>query len=92
MFYQALKKPERAGDLVVVAIDEYLASQKVFHVVGFSLLACTVCHTLWQRDVNAAISIMKTAKSVWGGEVKDDQQYMKDNIQLTNRRSEHGLP
>ncbi|KAI9483651.1 MAG: hypothetical protein EXX96DRAFT_559036, partial [Benjaminiella poitrasii] len=57
MFYQALKKRERAGDLVVVTIDEYLTSQvcskcstrtleKVSHVVGFSVLACTACHTL----------------------------------------------
>ncbi|KAI9470601.1 MAG: hypothetical protein EXX96DRAFT_585025 [Benjaminiella poitrasii] len=68
MFYQALGKRERAGDLVVVTIDEYLTSQKVSLVVGFSVLACTACHTLWQRDVNAAINIMTIAKSVWGGE------------------------
>ncbi|KAI9475647.1 MAG: hypothetical protein EXX96DRAFT_574065 [Benjaminiella poitrasii] len=68
MFYQALKKRERAGDLVVVTIDEYLTSQKVSHVVGFSVLACTACHTLWQRDVNAAINIMAIAKSIWEGE------------------------
>ncbi|KAI9481116.1 MAG: hypothetical protein EXX96DRAFT_565470 [Benjaminiella poitrasii] len=58
MFYQALKKRERAGDLMVVTIDEYLTSQvcskrstrtleKVSHIVGFSVLACTVCHTPW---------------------------------------------
>ncbi|KAI9473417.1 MAG: hypothetical protein EXX96DRAFT_577866, partial [Benjaminiella poitrasii] len=57
MFYQALKKRERTGDLVVMTIDEYLTSQvcskcstrtleKVSHVVGLSLLACTACHTL----------------------------------------------
>ncbi|KAI9470523.1 MAG: hypothetical protein EXX96DRAFT_584636, partial [Benjaminiella poitrasii] len=57
MFYQALGKRERAGDLVVVTIDEYLTSQicskcstrtleKVSHVVGFSVLAFTACHTL----------------------------------------------
>ncbi|KAI9486497.1 MAG: hypothetical protein EXX96DRAFT_549282 [Benjaminiella poitrasii] len=57
MFYQALKKRERAGDLMVVTIDEYLTSQvcskcsartleKVSHVVDFSVLACTACHTL----------------------------------------------
>ncbi|KAI9477822.1 MAG: hypothetical protein EXX96DRAFT_568343, partial [Benjaminiella poitrasii] len=57
MFYQALKKRERAGDLVVVTIDEYLTSQvcskcstctseKVSHVVGFSVLDCTACHIL----------------------------------------------
>ncbi|KAI9483237.1 MAG: hypothetical protein EXX96DRAFT_557388, partial [Benjaminiella poitrasii] len=52
MIYQDLKK---------LTIDEYLTSQvcskcstrtleKVSHVVGFSVLACTACHTLWQRD------------------------------------------
>ncbi|KAI9469880.1 MAG: hypothetical protein EXX96DRAFT_587835, partial [Benjaminiella poitrasii] len=57
MFYQALKKREKAGDLVVVTIDEYLTSQvcskcstctleKVSPVVGFSVLACTACYTL----------------------------------------------
>ncbi|KAI9484120.1 MAG: hypothetical protein EXX96DRAFT_560980 [Benjaminiella poitrasii] len=57
MFYQALKKRERAGYLVVVTINVYLTSQvcsecstrtleKVSHVVGFSVLACTACHTL----------------------------------------------
>ncbi|KAI9467664.1 MAG: hypothetical protein EXX96DRAFT_560043, partial [Benjaminiella poitrasii] len=56
MFYQALKKRERVGDLVVVTIDVYLTSQvcskcstrtleKVFHIVGFNVLACTACHT-----------------------------------------------
>ncbi|KAI9482867.1 MAG: hypothetical protein EXX96DRAFT_536244 [Benjaminiella poitrasii] len=66
IFYQASKKRERVGDLVVVTIDEYLTSQKVSHVVGSSILACTACHTLWQRDVNAAINTMTIAKSVWG--------------------------
>ncbi|KAI9486999.1 MAG: hypothetical protein EXX96DRAFT_551469, partial [Benjaminiella poitrasii] len=57
MFYQALKKRERAGDLVAVTIDECLTSQvcskcstrilkKVSHAFGFSVLACTSCHTL----------------------------------------------
>ncbi|KAI9469095.1 MAG: hypothetical protein EXX96DRAFT_590443, partial [Benjaminiella poitrasii] len=57
MFYQALKKCERAGDLVVATIDEYLTSQvcikcstctleKVPNVVGFNVLACTAYHIL----------------------------------------------
>ncbi|KAI9472201.1 MAG: hypothetical protein EXX96DRAFT_583230 [Benjaminiella poitrasii] len=64
VFYQALKKRERA----VCTKCSTRTLEKVSHVVNFSELACTACHILWQRDVNATINIMAIAKSVWGGE------------------------
>lgn len=79
IFYKALKRRERNGDLVVVTIDEHLTSQicckcmtrtldVLSSIRGCSVLVCKTCRTLWQRDVNASLNMMKIAQSTWRGE------------------------
>ena len=76
IMWRCLKKREAAGDLLVVTIDEFLTSQicnicksrtLIGHsnVKGQSVLVCTTCNTLWQRDVNAAKNMMSISLSVW---------------------------
>jgi hypothetical protein len=78
IMWRCLKKREAAGDLLVVPIDEFLTSQicnicksrtLIDHpgVKGRSVLVCTTCNTLWQRDVNAAKNMMSISLSVWSG-------------------------
>lgn len=77
--YEALKKRERRGDLIVVGIDEYLTSQVCSKcqqrtlnglegVRGHSVLVCQNCRTIWQRDVNASVNMMTICKSIWNGQ------------------------
>lgn len=65
-----LKKAEQEGKLIVMDINEYNTSQvcsrcgekalEQIRAAGLSLytvLACTSCRTVWQRDINASRNI-----------------------------------
>ena len=78
VMWRCLKKREAAGDLLVVPIDEFRTSrvcnrcvtrtlEKHPNVKGQSVLVCTTCNTIWQRDVNAAKNMMSISLSVWAG-------------------------
>lgn len=65
VLWRAIKKREKKGDLIVIELDEFKTSRicsrgysdsltKVKGVKGQSVLGCSTCNTLWQRDVNAA--------------------------------------
>ncbi|KAI8642416.1 hypothetical protein BD408DRAFT_416480 [Parasitella parasitica] len=78
VLWRCLKKREAAGDLLVVPIDGFLTSQicnscksrtMVKHpdVTGNSVLVCTTCNTLRQRDISASKNMMFISLSVWDG-------------------------
>ena len=79
--FLALKRRQAAGELIVLTIDEFKTSKtcslcfsndlKVVKTPGFrgnSVLTCSKCSKVWQRDVNAAANMMAISKSVWMGE------------------------
>lgn len=83
--FLALKKRQAAGGLIVLTIDEYKTSKicsscfsyklEVVKTPGFkgnSVLTCSVCNKVWQRDVNAATNMMAISKAVWTGEGRPD--------------------
>lgn len=76
--YRCLKKRERAGGLIAVTIDEFRTSKicngcrsdsltSAGHIRGQSVLECTTCNILWQRDVNAAKNMLAIGVEVWKG-------------------------
>lgn len=79
--FLALKKRQAAGELIVLTIDEFKTSKtcsscffddlKVINTPKFkgkSVLACSECKKVWQRDINAATNMMTISKAVWMGE------------------------
>ncbi|KAI7905060.1 uncharacterized protein BX663DRAFT_501549 [Cokeromyces recurvatus] len=36
-------------------------------VTRLSILACSSCHTLWQRDINASRNMLTISISIWQG-------------------------
>ncbi|KAI7899413.1 uncharacterized protein BX663DRAFT_521655 [Cokeromyces recurvatus] len=36
-------------------------------VTRLSVLTCSSCHTLWQRDINASRNMMTISISIWQG-------------------------
>lgn len=76
--WSVLKRRERAGDLLVVCIDEFKTSKICSKCVtqslsgkssvkGNAVLVCSECGTLWQRDVNACRNMMRISLSIWEG-------------------------
>ncbi|ORE11873.1 hypothetical protein BCV72DRAFT_331883 [Rhizopus microsporus var. microsporus] len=78
VFWRALKRREAAGDLIAVTIDEYKTS-KVCNACnsdsltgmpglkGCSIQVCSICKTLWQRDINACKNMLSISLSIWDG-------------------------
>ena len=78
ILWRAIKRREKEGDLIALEIDEFKTSKicsrcygdslkKVEGVKGQSVLGCTNCQTLWQRDINAAKNMSLIASYIWNG-------------------------
>lgn len=70
-FFRTMKRHEKEGNLMMIAIGEYKTSKTCSHCLfdrmniissstfhRASVVSCTRCNKLWQRDVNAAINMV----------------------------------
>ena len=77
VLWRFLKRREKEGDLLAIEIDEYKTSKNCYlcygnktlkeveGTKGVSVKACNKCHTIWQRDVNAAKNMSLISSYVW---------------------------
>ncbi|KAI7906106.1 uncharacterized protein BX663DRAFT_415387, partial [Cokeromyces recurvatus] len=65
ILWRALRRHEAAGQLITITIDEFRTSKvcskcqtltliPASPVTRLSVIACSSCHTLWQRNINAS--------------------------------------
>ncbi|KAI8640096.1 hypothetical protein BD408DRAFT_420296 [Parasitella parasitica] len=75
---RTLKKREAAGQLITITIDEFRTSKACSKCqtltltpastdTRMSVLACSSCRTLWQRDINASRNMMTISIGIWQG-------------------------